>query len=74
METSTGPQPGTSSTSTAFPVGSRPLPMVPAGSTNLSFTGEAVPGTPAMAKSPSYSTWPSFVCTSAAMILSVLVL
>ena len=68
------PIPGISKTSTAFPVGRSPFLRVPAGSINFNFIGEADTGTPAILKSPWYTTLPPSVFTSAAMTLSVFVL
>ena len=74
IDTLTAPKSGTSKTSITLPVGNNPLPKVPAGFKNFSFTGAAVPGTPAIAKSPEYSTTPLGVLTSASIIFFVLVL
>ncbi len=61
-----------STESRTFPVGSR-LPVVePAVSVNASTIGAAVPGTPAMATSPRYSTRPSGVGKVATAMLSEL--
>ena len=74
METSTWPKPGISNISEAFPVGSSFPVTEPMGSRKLSMMGAAVPGTPAMAKSPSYCTLPFSTWTWASITLSVLVL
>ena len=74
IDTSTFLPPGSSRTSTTLPVGRRPFPSVPAGSTNFNLTGAPVPGTPAIEKSPSYTTPFSSVTTSSTIIFCVFVL
>ena len=68
------PTPGTSSVSTTLPVGSN-LPVVaPPGSRNSSLTGEPVPDTPGISRSPSTADMPSSSAKRACMIFFVFVL
>ena len=55
MVASIGPNPGISSTSFGFPVGSSFPVFAPAGFKKLTFNSAAVPSTPAIAQSPSWA-------------------
>ena len=61
-------------TSLRCPVGNSTPVLEPMTSMKLSRIGAAAPGTPSMAVSPSYSTSPPGVCTSASMSESVFTL
>ena len=66
--------PGTSSTSTALPVGSSLPVTAPPGSRKSSRTGAPVPATPGISSSPSTTARPSFTKKVELMIFFVLVL